>query len=78
MLPEFPRAPRQFRRTQAPSMPTLDAGNLSPAATTHTRNVKICNILQPSIFFSHLRYLFSWYGFDATEFTCANLELTIG
>jgi hypothetical protein len=58
-----------------PKSPAPATSN-NPRAAKH-KNVKICNILHFPGFFLLPRYLFSWFGFDATEFTCANLKLKV-
>src|ERR1700689_4119377 len=52
------------------------AGNQEPALPTQQQNVKICiACARDRVFLLCARYLFPWFGFDASEFTCANLEI---
>lgn len=55
----------------------LDAANQKPEAGT-PRITPECkdmySLRQPQIF-SFVRYLFPWFGFNASEFTCANLGI---
>src|SRR5271170_3605238 len=43
--------------------------------TRRSKNVKICISCTCRSFFLELRYLFCWFGFKATEYTCANLKI---
>jgi hypothetical protein len=75
MLREFPLRSQHLKGHRVVWNWMQKIRNQDAALRTQPQSVKICIVASAAKFLLNTRYLFPWFGFNASEFTCANLAI---